>query len=330
MNLTKIPDKKKVDHLILLVGGNPLPNVIAGSLLLNPQGRITLVHSAETAHISDRLVKWFQTNKICDPNNLKPVETSATKRRVIYDTITALVKSSQGAVGLHYSSGTKAMAVHAHAAARKAKAAIVCSYLDAQTLCLVFDDGVRRYVGMHPHYSLSVEDLFELHGTPLHRKNASTVQNQVLPDASKDQKGELFEKEVGRALQSIAKEVGVHDFWMNVEAKIPQLPKEGPEFDIVALRGYQLFFISCGTTSSRSTLKLKLLEAYVRAQQIGGSEACVALACQKSDPTLELELQQTLQVEGRVRVFSTSTTSDLASELRGWIIEQSKQGASCQ
>lgn len=38
-------EKVQVDHLILLVGGNPLPNAVAGKLLARSGGTITLLHS---------------------------------------------------------------------------------------------------------------------------------------------------------------------------------------------------------------------------------------------------------------------------------------------
>jgi hypothetical protein len=49
------------------------------------------------------------------------------------------------------------------------------------------------------------------------------------------------------------------------------------EFDVAFLRGYQLFGISCSMTSKHSLCKEKLFEAYLRAKQLGGDEARVAL-----------------------------------------------------
>jgi hypothetical protein len=37
-----IPDSYKSDHLFLLVGTNPLPNFVAATLMLKPQGQLYL------------------------------------------------------------------------------------------------------------------------------------------------------------------------------------------------------------------------------------------------------------------------------------------------
>lgn len=51
------------------------------------------------------------------------------------------------------------------------------------------------------------------------------------------------------------------------------------EFDVAFMRSYQLFAISCTTSDDHKLCKLKLFEAYIRARQLGGDEARVALVC---------------------------------------------------
>ncbi|MEG4517143.1 MULTISPECIES: Card1-like endonuclease domain-containing protein [unclassified Microcoleus] len=51
------------------------------------------------------------------------------------------------------------------------------------------------------------------------------------------------------------------------------------EFDVAFMRSYQLFAISCTTSAEHTLCKLKLFEAYIRAKQLGGDEARVALVC---------------------------------------------------
>jgi len=53
-----VPDDYRCDHLFLLIGTNPLPNLVAAELLLKERGQVYLVHSSEdagTAGIARRL-----------------------------------------------------------------------------------------------------------------------------------------------------------------------------------------------------------------------------------------------------------------------------------
>ena len=325
-----------VDHLILLVGGNPLPNAVAGRLLLEAGGQITLLHSKATELVATNLATWLkppdergETQGTSTISAIHLKETDEVDRSKIKGAVSAVLEGEAGRVGLHYTGGTKAMAVHAYAAVSKMRPDAVFSYLDSRTLCLACDDGASYYVGRHERINLSIEDLFQLHGITLQHRH-DTSHKEVLADKEGDDKGARFEKEVGCALWSLSSKLEITDFWMNVLGEIRELPKDRwPEFDILALRGYQLFFISCTTKDARSELKSKLIEAFVRARQLGGDEACVALACQREDPTLEKELQHALQVQGRVKVFGPNHLSNLAAHLENWIKQQGRHGKRC-
>jgi hypothetical protein len=97
--------------------------------------------------------------------------------------------------------------------------------------------------------------------------------------------------------------------------------------DVVALRGHQLFAFSCGTAVDRKPLKLKLLEIYMRARQIGGEEARAALVCPTHEPTsLEEETRNELGLEGQVKVFGRQHWKDLTGNICEWVQEQSRRG----
>src|SRR4051794_8309211 len=49
----------QVDHLLLLVGSNPVPNAVVGKLLTAPADTITLIHSADGLDLAQRLKSWF-------------------------------------------------------------------------------------------------------------------------------------------------------------------------------------------------------------------------------------------------------------------------------
>src|SRR5690349_4341044 len=67
----------QVDHLLLLVGSNPVPNAVAGKLLTAPGGSITLIHSADGLDLAQRLKSWFVHMGYSDTNiGFKEVEES--------------------------------------------------------------------------------------------------------------------------------------------------------------------------------------------------------------------------------------------------------------
>ncbi len=77
------------------------------------------------------------------------------------------------------------------------------------------------------------------------------------------------------ALQRIMISSNIHEAVLGLEIN----ERNEFELDIVAMKGYQLFAISCSTDSGKSMLKLKLFEAYVRARQLGGDEAKIGMVC---------------------------------------------------
>jgi hypothetical protein len=151
----KLDQIRKVDHLLLLVGRNPLPNAIAGQLLLSSGGLITLIYSEETAFVADKLRVWFISKGIAEAKVLK-CQVKETDAGDIFqkligkdsgdsnDSNIVLSRHSDNrVVGLNYTGATKAMAVHAYRAAetwaRKQKKTLVYSYLDANSMRIFFD-----------------------------------------------------------------------------------------------------------------------------------------------------------------------------------------------
>lgn len=98
--------------------------------------------------------------------------------------------------------------------------------------------------------------------------------------------------------------------------------------DVIAIRGYQLFAFSCSTDTQKGRLKLKLFEAYIRAQQLGGDEARAALVSCSDDPDrLEQEMRRDVDPEGRIKVFGRKHFADLSTHIREWIKSQKGRGS---
>jgi hypothetical protein len=147
--------------------------------------------------------------------------------------------------------------------------------------------------------------------------------------------GEWLESAVLSVLQDCSQELQFTSCYMDLWPKIVGSPKESVlfQFDVVAIRGYQLFAFSCTTvdgerTGSRWLLKQKLFEAYERAQQMGGDEACTALVCcmeQSKADRLADEMRRDLRLEGRIRVFGREQLGNLSAYIKDWVRTQSKE-----
>jgi hypothetical protein len=128
------------------------------------------------------------------------------------------------------------------------------------------------------------------------------------------------------ALREISEEegLGLHDICMNLEPKGVNAPGRHFEFDVAAMRGYQLFALSCTVDEQRGMSKFKLFEAYSRARQLGGDEARVALLCYFEDPKgLQGEVTRDIDPEGHIRVIKPGGFAALKEDLVQWIKTQS-------
>jgi hypothetical protein len=156
----------QTDHLILLVGTNPLPNYVAARLLC-PTGEVHLLCSAETKELAEKRLQ----KKILNGQVVAVLSESTPQD--IYTQTRQLVKKLKGTVGLHYTGGTKAMSVHAYRAVKEIKPDAICSYLDARDCNLVVDARVagdqdtRIPVLFEPAVQMTVASLMELHNIHL-------------------------------------------------------------------------------------------------------------------------------------------------------------------
>jgi hypothetical protein len=126
-------------------------------------------------------------------------------------------------------------------------------------------------------------------------------------------------------LKALQDSLHLHSVRRNVYCSVDTEREQVFELDVVALRGYQLFVFSCGRGWSHKNLKLKLFEADMRARQLGGDQACVALVCCNDDPKLlEKEVRTTMDAGERIKVFGREHLVNLGDELSAWITKQSE------
>lgn len=404
-----VPLEFQTENLVLLIGTNPLPNLVAAKLLLKEDGTLYLVHSADTGAIALQLEKALMDRY--GVHQCQKVEVDQASARDVRTKIESLMKTSRGSVGLHYTGGTKTMAVHTYRAIESGTPRTaprpVFSYLDANSFELRVDPDWHEKVLFQVKPTL--EDLLALHGilldadrrthdvvlsgtaTELARAapsgglqvwrhwcdhvlretarigkdwrkkgelrkitlplpDASTLQDAVamlkselgLPSDAVDLPldpsrlrwpfpkdkpkylcrwldGAWLEYYVLSQIRAVAEQCQIHDWGMTL-ATDPESSLFEFEFDVAAMRGYQLFGISCTTDLSKTIAKFKLFEAYIRSRQLGGDEARVGLVGGWPDPEkLRREVAYSWDVEGKIMVFGPQQMPDLGAHLAQWL-----------
>ncbi len=190
-------DGYKVDHLFLLIGENPLPNYVAANLLLNKGGTAYLVHTTDTEKSATRLQKILKSElngfKDIELRSLGNYESDAfhIQKKIREE----LGKIKSGKIGLNYTGGTKAMAVHAYRAAFANYPDAIFSYLDPRRLemCIDREDRERDRLKIKPDtLQVKLVKIFQLHGLEL---KANPTQQPQLPELAKAL-AKIFQEEV--------------------------------------------------------------------------------------------------------------------------------------
>lgn len=153
---------------------------------------------------------------------------------------------------------------------------------------------------------MTIGDIFEL----------TTIPN--VNDAVKWIDGCWLESLVLQSLKELCKKLNLHDVCMNIKPKLTE--DTDFEFDVIAIRGYQLFAFSCTTADRKFLNKPKLFECFIRAHQMGGDEACLALvSCDPEPMRIERELEGALPLGSRIKVFGKPDLLQLKDRISEWI-----------
>lgn len=395
ITLETVPDEFRTDHLLLLIGANPLPNYVAARLLTKPKSTIHLLHTVATKDVADALSDVIKEH--CQGATIQFGQVDTADSTQIYKKAQEVSRTIQrdASIGLNYTGGTKAMSVHAYRALEEMNRKVIFSYLDAQTLSMRFDGSngePTRFVYVRQQCAVRLDELAQLHGYIRFHKQPirTTDKNQKekvikalrevhlvddgflqwrkygeskfeqLPDRdtfpaltplidvieefcgtnatpqdfaqmlgdktqlksySKWLIGEWLEEYVLIQVEKVSTQLVIQDFGMGLEPVQRSAMSNRFELDVAAMIGYQLFAISCmaAVPKGRAAYKEHLLEAFVRARQLGGDEARVGLVCFYADAAqLETELQETWLAQDAIRVFGRNHLRDLDIHLREW------------
>ena len=373
----------QVDTLFLLVGTNPLPNYVAASLLTRPDGKIVLLATNETYEIANRLrellKKKFSALTMPEPYEIDNADAVKIFSKV--EQIVSEIKQSR-TIGLNYTGGTKAMAVHTYRAIESVQPNATFSYVDARTLEMNIERGglPTKHISIQRDCVIKLDDLVWLHGynksvtlrkdpisltisqailkvyleghgedwrrwsqhSPLHtlptlqqfptlrpvidefsqigdeEKVAAQLGFSRLSSCAKWFIGEWLEDIVTSSLKQLFHEGLIDDYAADIQLQSHR--ERSMQIDTAAIKGYQLFAISCIATDQKSKAKEHLLEIFVRAQQIGGEEARVGLVCLYDKPEkLKAEINENWLAQDKIQVFGPEQLENLTQSFREWI-----------
>lgn len=163
-------------------------------------------------------------------------------------------------------------------------------------------------------------------GNPTPESVAAALGYESLPSCAKWFMGEWLENHTLYSLQQAVKD---RDDFQNPVMDLYCTGRElsgasfSFQFDIAVMRGYQLFAISCIVSDDKSKCKEHLFEAYIRARQMGGDEARVALVCAYRQPEdLLAEIERPWDAAGKIRVFGAKHLPNLSDWLNDWFNSQ--------
>lgn len=188
----KIP---QVDHLILLVGSNPLPNLVVADVLVKEGGSVYLLCTDETREIAEKLKALISTRKKhLIEIKIKRIENESSSP-MTPQSITKIIKDiakdiNFKIIGLNYTGGTKLMGVHAYLALEQEaqeSAKLQFSYLDAKNMCLIIEEGDKnKIIPLRNHVKIKLEQLIDLHGWTFQSKNKDVTREPENIELARD------------------------------------------------------------------------------------------------------------------------------------------------
>jgi hypothetical protein len=318
---------EKFNHLILLIGTNPLPNFVVADWFLRYNRNIEtiwLLHSEanalqggtdEQAKNLEVLLRqrWegeheslrFPLEKV----SLSDVSDAATIRAEVERKMLRRWDSSDE-FHLNYTGGTKAMSTHVYLCLQELqrRGQRPFSYLDANNFRLVGDEYGIIADDLREKVQIDFAELIALHGFV--RKNRDSpsrfdsaeleemFNKFIAPGKKADLKGGLWledylvQKIRGTLDGKLNSSNGLLQNW---EIKKRDWRTDF-ELDVILLHGYHLTGLSCTISSKKEGAKNKGFEIIQRVRQIGGDEARAILVAGLERPHTSL-LQEELEHE---------------------------------
>jgi hypothetical protein len=311
--------------LILLVGGNPLPNYVTARYMIDRKrndqealpvpDKFILLHSKNTkkyAEIIKEKIGLTGYEPLADLGN------NERSRKTIIGKIKGKLNEFQKDnckitnIHLNYTGGTKPMAVHAYNGVinfckenKIESDKIIFSYLDPKEFKLVRDESENSYPtdgsNLRDKVKLSIKDLFEIHNMTYKEEPKPEIIKTETLNVQDFSSLEDFIFNVFYRLKK-KKKINCDDIY-----KIPLETTDNgndPEIYIMVMKGYQMFLFSCTTYEHAGKVKKKAFEAIFRAEQLGGDHAtAVTVSCIDKIDEVDKDLKTFGDLQGRYKLI---------------------------
>jgi len=342
------------DILVLLIGGNPLPNFATVKYLLKTErsdeevlpipNEIYLVYSEDTEKFVCKLCEGLGEE---DKKKIKiqKVPLGETECMLCNEVMSKLDwKLSKGNINslhLNYTGGTKPMVLGAYKSVQNTFCSKkIYTYTDPEEFNLHISDKDEAYPcadDLRDYVQPTIEQIYKLHNLgkiSLKRENSpdfsKECQNKdfyrkILNKKNGNQDGKWLEELVFLKLTEIDKKFGLSDIAWNIER---EEEKGKFEIDVIALRGYEPLVFSCTTSEDKKTIKLKAFEVNYRAVQLGGDYAKSIMVCLAKKEKCE-KIKEDMQQFDAIRNFSIIGYDDFVGDkdsLKDAIIKKTKLG----
>lgn len=285
------------DHLVVLVGGNPIPNLQAIATV-RPR-RLTIVASRQTRSSAANLAN---AARALDPST--DVTTAVVEDANSFPGVDAVISAIPPGWALCYSGGTKVMTSTARVRyttrgdGRLAHSFIADGRLrrdDGSTTDLAEGVTLRAIASLHGHRLVGghppprLGDIQRIGVEIAQRIDQASIGGRparwsaaVLRDAGGSTRRMLLAHPAGgwlEALTAAAAAAGADEVVVNPRLRVDRRTDEVPELDVVVRKGWDVAVYSCTTARERAVRKQKLFEVQLRARQLAGGRARAGLVC---------------------------------------------------
>jgi hypothetical protein len=199
----------QTEHLFLLIGGNPLPNYVAAKLLAKKAVGKPTLHLIYSLGEEGTEKYATKLSDVLSENNyeIKKLPILPSRQYSIYNCVknrvSGLINNGETSIGINYTGGTKAMAVHAYRAIkeivgetnekRNTKIKPVFSYLDSREMKMCIDQAedkdrieFKLYDSNQNYFKATeiwIDGLLALHGLEKKQDFRTTAKHQEVMKA---------------------------------------------------------------------------------------------------------------------------------------------------
>lgn len=317
-------------QLIMTVGTNALPVWVAWHHLkdkLEQPVSVRFVYTNQTKVEMKKLNDVINSDcpgiSILNAINVDPGEPKSVQNEITRNIIDSLNDNTK--IHIHYTGGTKAMVVESVSTIERKLAStdktINASYLNprgdigpkivSRTKLRVKDTrkGIIPDINRIAH--LNGIKFIAKPSKPNERqiKRGKSFLNDGWPPApkyreSKESEGAVLEYGTYAAFHQALTKKGIGDWDLFIGTKGVRINRPGEvtvaprsfELDVIAVLGYQVILVSCYTGKDSKEIKMKAMEAIIRAKQLGGEEAQTITLCSANNRVCA-EIQAGLQDE---------------------------------